>query len=70
MLHRRGEAHRRKRSIKWGRECKKNNWRASGDEKQRKRKSARQEGDRKGAKETKQGKNEEMRRKQIQHGRE
>lgn len=48
------------------RECR--NWRAKRDETQERIKTTRQEGDRRGAKETKQGKNGEMRQKKIQRG--
>lgn len=62
-----GERETYNRGIKWVRNAK--SWRAKGDEKQ-KNNSAKQEGDGKEAIETKQGKNEAMRQKQIQPGRE
>ena len=46
------------------------NWRAKRDETQSRRKTASHKGDRQGARTTKPRKNEQMRQKQIQHGRE
>lgn len=55
---------RAERKVEKGEECQ--DWREKRDETQRRRKTARQEGDRRGAKETKQEKNEETRQKKTQ----